>query len=424
MSVSTGPFTNVPAGFVADATAGPSLAGARDAGQRRAAGRPPTISRELQVRIITANAVGNDEWVGIDDISGRRPAAARRSRALSVTDVSVTEGDTGVVTAHVLVRLTSPAGPGRRDVRRGHGRRLGARRPTPTTSRSRSPRQTIAEGASEAAVDVSVVGDTFIEPNEAFAVVVGNVVGANVGRRLRSRHDPQRRRAADHDPRHPGRRRHVAAGRRDGVRRAASSPALKSNGFFLQTPDADADTDPQTSEGIVVFTGVDAAAGRRRGRAAAGDRHRHRVRARRRSGAAAADRDRRRLTIVPVADRPARCRRRSRSRRRTSTRRRPIEALEKVEGMRVSFASLTVTAPDAGLPQRGLRPRRRRAASSTPSSPACRGPSASPASRCRIRLPAGAPAVDPALRRQPRAPPRRQRRASPAPRRSTCRRAR
>ena len=35
---STGPFTNVPAGFVADATTGPSLAGARDAGQRRPAG--------------------------------------------------------------------------------------------------------------------------------------------------------------------------------------------------------------------------------------------------------------------------------------------------------------------------------------------------------------------------------------------------
>ena len=30
----------------------------------------------------------------------------------------------------------------------------------------------------------------------------------------------------------------------------------KSNGFFLQTPDADADADPATSEGVFVFTGA------------------------------------------------------------------------------------------------------------------------------------------------------------------------
>lgn len=65
---STGNFTNVPAGYVADATTGPMLETlvtpvsvtlpAAAAGQSM-----------VQVRIITTNASGSDEWVGVDDIS-------------------------------------------------------------------------------------------------------------------------------------------------------------------------------------------------------------------------------------------------------------------------------------------------------------------------------------------------------------------
>ncbi len=65
----TGNFTNVPgAGFVLDATTGPSLAT-----QVISVNAPlPAAANnqsQLQVRIMTANASGNDEWVGIDDIS-------------------------------------------------------------------------------------------------------------------------------------------------------------------------------------------------------------------------------------------------------------------------------------------------------------------------------------------------------------------
>jgi len=64
----TGSFTNVPAGYVADATTGPSLA---------TLVTPVNVTlpaaadnqAQLQVRIITTNAAGNDEWVGIDDVS-------------------------------------------------------------------------------------------------------------------------------------------------------------------------------------------------------------------------------------------------------------------------------------------------------------------------------------------------------------------
>lgn len=63
----SGNFTNVPSAYVADATSGPSLATlvtpidvTLPAGANNQA--------VLQVRVITTNATGNDEWVGIDDI--------------------------------------------------------------------------------------------------------------------------------------------------------------------------------------------------------------------------------------------------------------------------------------------------------------------------------------------------------------------
>jgi hypothetical protein len=63
----TGDFINIPAGFIADATEGPGLSGkttAVDVTLPPAAANQP----EVQIRIITCDAVGSDEWVGIDDI--------------------------------------------------------------------------------------------------------------------------------------------------------------------------------------------------------------------------------------------------------------------------------------------------------------------------------------------------------------------
>ncbi|MEJ7849013.1 MAG: hypothetical protein WKF92_13090, partial [Pyrinomonadaceae bacterium] len=65
---STGDFTNIPAGFVPDASSGPSTATL----VTPVSASLPTAAdnqAQIQVRIITANAAGNDEWIGIDDIS-------------------------------------------------------------------------------------------------------------------------------------------------------------------------------------------------------------------------------------------------------------------------------------------------------------------------------------------------------------------
>ncbi len=62
----TGSFVNVPAAFVSDATAGPSLTLVTDVSTvlPAEANDQPLV----QLRVMSTNAVGNDEWVGIDDI--------------------------------------------------------------------------------------------------------------------------------------------------------------------------------------------------------------------------------------------------------------------------------------------------------------------------------------------------------------------
>jgi endonuclease I len=63
----TGPFTDVPAAFVADASSGPSLA---TLVTPVFVTLPAAVDNQalVQLRIMTANAAGNDEFIGIDDI--------------------------------------------------------------------------------------------------------------------------------------------------------------------------------------------------------------------------------------------------------------------------------------------------------------------------------------------------------------------
>jgi hypothetical protein len=63
-----GNFTNVPAGYVADASTGPSLATMVthvDVTLPTNCNSQP----ELQIRILTTNASGSDEWIGVDNIA-------------------------------------------------------------------------------------------------------------------------------------------------------------------------------------------------------------------------------------------------------------------------------------------------------------------------------------------------------------------
>ena len=89
---STGSFTNLPGGFVADATTGPSIATLVTA---VSAGLPAAASNQalVQIRVLTANAAGSDEWVGVDDIAitgsveDAAPSVASTSPASGATNV-------------------------------------------------------------------------------------------------------------------------------------------------------------------------------------------------------------------------------------------------------------------------------------------------------------------------------------------------
>ena len=70
----TGNFTNIPAGFVADASSGPSLA-TLVTPVSVTLPVPAEDQPVVQLRIITANAIGSDEWIGVDDISVTANAA-------------------------------------------------------------------------------------------------------------------------------------------------------------------------------------------------------------------------------------------------------------------------------------------------------------------------------------------------------------
>ncbi len=91
----SGNYTNVPAAYVSDASSGPSLATLVTPVNvllPAAAENKPVV----QLRIITTDAVGSDEWIGVDDISvtgTQAPADAPPS----VVSTDPADGQTGVL---------------------------------------------------------------------------------------------------------------------------------------------------------------------------------------------------------------------------------------------------------------------------------------------------------------------------------------
>ncbi|HET8798213.1 MAG TPA: Calx-beta domain-containing protein, partial [Thermoanaerobaculia bacterium] len=169
----SGTWTNVPAAFVSDATTGPSLATLVTPVQivlPAAADNQPLV----QIRIMTADATGSDEHVGIDDINiTSSPLAVN----LSVNDVTVTEGNAGTTNAAFTVSLNFPAPPG------GVTFDIATADNSATTADGDYVANsvigaTIPAGFTTYAFNVTVNGDTNVEPSEAFFVNVTNVTGA------------------------------------------------------------------------------------------------------------------------------------------------------------------------------------------------------------------------------------------------------
>jgi hypothetical protein len=173
---SSGTFTNVPAAFVADATTGPNQATLVTpvcVVLPAAADNQPLV----QVRVMTTDAVGSDEWVAVDDIVVST-APCGGAPNLSVGDVSLAEGNAGTTPFNFTVQLSSPAPANVTfDAASADGTATTADNdyvglpPTPFV---------IPSGQTSVVVTVNVNGDTTVEPNETFFLNVTNVVGATV----------------------------------------------------------------------------------------------------------------------------------------------------------------------------------------------------------------------------------------------------
>lgn len=200
------------------------------------------------IRWTDLNASGSDDGLAVDDFS----LTPNPPPSLSIDDVIVLEGDSGTTIARFTVSLSSPAPLG------GVTFDIATQDQTATVAdndyvmRSLTA-QTILQGNQTYTFDVTVNGDTNVEPTETFLVNVMNIIGAMVG-------DTQGIGTISNDD-FVSTPIHTIQGNGNTSPFAGSTltttgivTAVKSNGFFLQTPDAQADGDPNTSEGIFVFT--------------------------------------------------------------------------------------------------------------------------------------------------------------------------
>ncbi|MBY0284296.1 MAG: hypothetical protein K2W81_10075 [Sphingomonas sp.] len=163
----TGAWTNVAGGYTADATSGPSLAGP-DVNVSVTLPSDANNQSQLELRIITTNAVGNDEWVGIDDIV---VSSSPGATSVTVNDVSITEGNSGTSLLTFTITRSDNAGAfsldfATADATATAGSDYVATNGTLTFA---------AGGALTQTVSVTINGDTTAEANETFQINLSNL---------------------------------------------------------------------------------------------------------------------------------------------------------------------------------------------------------------------------------------------------------
>ncbi len=203
------------------------------------------------IRWLDFNAAGSDDGLSVDDFSLTPTSSGGGGTNLSINDVSINEGNAGTTNFTFTVSLSAPAGAGgvSFDIASADNT---ATQPTDYTSNILTG-QIIPAGSSTYSFTVLVNGDGTVEANEIFFVNITNVIGATVT-------DGQGQGTIINDDVSI-----VPIAQIQGTGNSSPLTGLtvtttgivtgrRSNGFFLQTPDANVDSDPNTSEGIFVFT--------------------------------------------------------------------------------------------------------------------------------------------------------------------------
>jgi predicted extracellular nuclease len=129
-----------------------------------------TAYSDFQWVVTTANTAGA--------VNTNQTFGGSAAPTLSINDVSVTEGDSGTTNATFTISLTSAAGPGGVSF---NVATADASASAGSDYAALSANVTIPEGSSNHTIDVLVIGDTLIEGDESFTLVVSNVVNADVG---------------------------------------------------------------------------------------------------------------------------------------------------------------------------------------------------------------------------------------------------
>ncbi len=237
----TGSFTNVPAAFVADATgAGATLV------TPVSVTLPSDVDNQavVQARLMTTNAVGNDEWVGIDDIAIGPASGGNPAVTPSAAPNPVTIGDPLLLTA-----LVTPASA-----------------PTGTNHTVQMDLSAIGGVATQSLFDDGVDPDVTAGDNlftYRLPVVPPPIGVRNLQATVTDEFARTSSRAFTVQVVAPV----IVRLPHDIQGAAASSPfageavvvdgvvtARKSNGFFIQTQPGSEDADPLSSEGVFVFT--------------------------------------------------------------------------------------------------------------------------------------------------------------------------
>ena len=203
------------------------------------------------------NASGADDGLAADDFS-ITPQGGPPVPALNVSDVTLAEGNPpGTTTFTFAVTLTVPAGPGgvTFDIATADGT---AQDDNPVTEDDDYVAQSLTGQSISAGstgpynFSVTVNRDTTVEPNETFFVNVTSITGANAGdvQGLGTINNDDVTLTPIHDIQGPGASSPIVG---SSVTTTGIVTGVRSNGFFIQEPDASVDADPATSEGVLVF---------------------------------------------------------------------------------------------------------------------------------------------------------------------------
>lgn len=174
----TAAWIDLPSAYIADATTG-GAAGQETPIDVTLPGNANGVAT-LQVRVITTNAVGNDEWIGIDDIRVTSTGAGGpQPGVLSIADASTVEGNGGT---HDLIFTVTRAGGSSGAVEAGWSVTLpggadGADAADFAAGTAFAGTVAFAAGQTSATIRLAVAGDTLLEGNETFAIALSNPTG-------------------------------------------------------------------------------------------------------------------------------------------------------------------------------------------------------------------------------------------------------